>query len=474
MIDLNNKDTKEYFNRLIDIEISNINASLNKQKELNVKLFVCLDKISSKISSDSHFSVLSGASSELSSISTILNKISFNFSAFAKLLDALGNIKNEISIADKKTINDIEQYNKLSSETIKKVSINVMRIEEFLAENNPAYQFGIDINNINGISQNIPSVAPTTAMKPIEHVAPVMPIVSVAPIANKHVLESETLEAPIQSIPVSDPVVNEQTATKPIDGAEILQQVDELPLDIFKYLRPENKPSSVANMTENTFFQEPVTNNEESPKTNELSEKVSAFFSNNSPDSVEETRKAPREEVPSKEQSEYKEDANIPSELVEKTLIISESDGEVVLPYTIKELEEILEENSSKYNSLEDIIDKFYTRPLKYYRHSATARFKEAYKLVRKKEGGSISEAIDLGMELFSNYSLHPAIISACKDMNELDIYLSCLEYNELDDFNFFKIIFNVTPSTKKFSNRNDNSKRSKKKDNISGKRHVA
>ena len=50
MIDLNNKDTKDYFNRLINVEIANINMSLNKQKELNIKLLVCLDNSSGKLS----------------------------------------------------------------------------------------------------------------------------------------------------------------------------------------------------------------------------------------------------------------------------------------------------------------------------------------------------------------------------------------------------------------------------------------
>ena len=57
---------------------------------------------------------------------------------------------------------------------------------------------------------------------------------------------------------------------------------------------------------------------------------------------------------------------------------------------------------------------------------------------------------MDLALELFSNYNLHPAVISACKTVNELDVYLSCLEYNELDDFHFFKTIFKISPTISK------------------------
>ena len=136
--------------------------------------------------------------------------------------------------------------------------------------------------------------------------------------------------------------------------------------------------------------------------------------------------------------------------LTENTLIISETDEKVILPYTINELKEILKDNSNKYSSLKQIVDDLYTKPIKYYRNFSSSRFREAYKLIKQKESGSVLQALDLAIELFSNYNLHPAIITACKNLNELDIYLSCLEYNELDDFRLFKINFIVPPTTLK------------------------
>lgn len=85
MIDLNNKDTKDYFNKLIDSEISNINMSLNKQKELNIKLLNSVPIFSS----NENTSTLSDASSKLTEVSTLLNKVGTNFSSFAKLLSLL-------------------------------------------------------------------------------------------------------------------------------------------------------------------------------------------------------------------------------------------------------------------------------------------------------------------------------------------------------------------------------------------------
>lgn len=138
--------------------------------------------------------------------------------------------------------------------------------------------------------------------------------------------------------------------------------------------------------------------------------------------------------------------------LVENTLIISETNKTVTLPYKISELKNLLRNNSEKYNSLSDIILDKYTIPISEYKFSALSRFKEAYRLVINKEHGSKKQALNLAFELFSNYNLHPAIITACKNLNELDIYLSCLEFNELEDFRFFKIVYDVLPVVSKKS----------------------
>ena len=182
--------------------------------------------------------VLSSVSTDLDSISTILNKLSSNFSSFGKLLNMLEDIKKSISIADNKTINDIEEYNKLSSDIMKKVSINVMRIEEFLVQNNQVYHFGININMENMALPEVPTPismpAPAPVMAPSPPPAPTIqaiempaPTVPVAPVT------------PIMSQPTAEPI-----ASAPIEADDLLQEVNDIPLDIFKYLRPENRPGA--------------------------------------------------------------------------------------------------------------------------------------------------------------------------------------------------------------------------------------
>lgn len=128
------------------------------------------------------------------------------------------------------------------------------------------------------------------------------------------------------------------------------------------------------------------------------------------------------------------------------TLIISDSSQKVILPYTIEDLEKKFKKNK-KYKSLRDVIVNEYTLPLETFKNPVKSRFKEAFQLIKKKEHGSLTEAIGLGFELMFQSDLNPAVIAACRDLDELDIYLDCLDDNELDKFSCFKIEYNVKPT---------------------------
>lgn len=65
-------------------------------------------------------------------------------------------------------------------------------------------------------------------------------------------------------------------------------------------------------------------------------------------------------------------------------LLISETQGKVVLPYKIEDVEKILDKNKS-YSNIQDVIDGEYTFPIDKYKNSSKSRFKEAYNLMRKK-----------------------------------------------------------------------------------------
>ncbi len=127
------------------------------------------------------------------------------------------------------------------------------------------------------------------------------------------------------------------------------------------------------------------------------------------------------------------------------TLLISETQSKVVLPYKINDIEKILEKNK-KYSTIQDVIDGEYTFPIDKYKNSSKSRFKEAYNLMRKKEKASVFDSLSLATEVIFNSSLNPAVITACNNLDQLDVYLDCLSSNELDKFNYFKIKYEIMP----------------------------
>lgn len=128
------------------------------------------------------------------------------------------------------------------------------------------------------------------------------------------------------------------------------------------------------------------------------------------------------------------------------TLLISETLGMVMLPYTAKEVYEILEDKNSKYNTIEDVIADKFTRPLSDYKFQFWARYNETIKLLTERENYKLTESITLAVEMMGKRYLHPAIITACRTLDELDVYLDCLDKNELDDFKIFNIKYELHP----------------------------
>ncbi len=131
------------------------------------------------------------------------------------------------------------------------------------------------------------------------------------------------------------------------------------------------------------------------------------------------------------------------------SLIISERDGLVYLPFRVEDLKIEYLSKSSKYSGIIDLINNEYIYPISKYKNSVTSRFREAYGLMVNKEKESKITALELGLELAFNYSLHPAVISACRNINELDDYLDALEKKDLSLFKGFNVEFESLPKSK-------------------------
>ena len=120
------------------------------------------------------------------------------------------------------------------------------------------------------------------------------------------------------------------------------------------------------------------------------------------------------------------------------------------MPYNLEGIKLYYQNNLNKYSSIEQVVKENYTYPVSHFKPFAVSRFREAYKLIKKRENGSRLNALSLAFEMLVNYNVHPAIIASCKNVDELDIYLSCLDDNQLDEFNKFKIRYEIPPATVK------------------------
>ena len=127
-------------------------------------------------------------------------------------------------------------------------------------------------------------------------------------------------------------------------------------------------------------------------------------------------------------------------------LIISEKDQKAYLPFFYSEVKKIYKTSGNQYLTIQNVVDDLYVLPLTQFKNSSMSRFRETFHLVHKKEKGSVSKALDLALELMFKHNLNPIVIAACRNLNELNIYLDCLENNELHDFSCFEIKFEVMP----------------------------
>lgn len=128
-------------------------------------------------------------------------------------------------------------------------------------------------------------------------------------------------------------------------------------------------------------------------------------------------------------------------------LKVSEKKRKVYLPYTKQEVLDLLENYPNEYRNARDVIEQEFIADISIYnKHPVLARFREAYSLSRNKEMKSAIDSLKFAMDMMFRSDLNPTIIAAVKSQKQLEEYVKCLENNKLDDFKYFKIIFEVNP----------------------------
>lgn len=129
-----------------------------------------------------------------------------------------------------------------------------------------------------------------------------------------------------------------------------------------------------------------------------------------------------------------------------RTLIISERENKVYLPYTTDELEMYLKYYPESYSNLEEVVRKEFILPVTTFsNHPYKSRFIETYNLMRNREEKNIIISFIYAIILFGMKKLNPAIIAACKTKLELERYIDCLKDNNLENFKIFNTVYKST-----------------------------
>lgn len=134
-----------------------------------------------------------------------------------------------------------------------------------------------------------------------------------------------------------------------------------------------------------------------------------------------------------------------------KTLLISERLGKIYLPYRKNELSYYTEKYPDKYNSLQDVVNQKYTLPFTFFKKtSSKTRFSETYDLLKNRDGQNFIKSVSYAFKITGKRNLNPTIIASCKNKFELDSYIYYLDSNNLNNFRFFDIIYEVNPLNNK------------------------
>lgn len=128
-------------------------------------------------------------------------------------------------------------------------------------------------------------------------------------------------------------------------------------------------------------------------------------------------------------------------------LIISEIENKVYLPYRIDELKEYIINDKEKYIDLQDVIKKEFIKEYKiFFDTPSKARFFETYKLIKNKEKRNFIVAFFYAIKMMFYKDINAAIIASCKNQLQLNNYLYFLKSKNVDNFEYFKIIYDVSP----------------------------
>ena len=153
--------------------------------------------------------------------------------------------------------------------------------------------------------------------------------------------------------------------------------------------------------------------------------------------------KQEKEEIDTDSKVEF---SNLTLENLQDNPVLRIYADKVKLPYTKKEIEDLMKAYPDYYKTVQDVITKEFVVHMSTYKYPILARFKEAYYLCRHKEMKSILDSFNYAKSIMFRSDINPYIVAAVKSQRQLEDYITCIDENKLDEYPHFKIIFEVTP----------------------------
>lgn len=485
--------TNDEKNLILENENKYLNNCIATFKAQKSTLLLCMNQITLTVDKITSVGDSDLVDKTLADLKDVLEKMHFNEDNYSKLRSIL----RKIYINDSKTYQYIDEYNTLLTSLQDQLNENSLKFESFIKDTlwNSEFVFNNQSIQIENQTDKEPEVIAS-----IEEPIPEQPIIPEKPkkVKTKTKSKNKVKKASkknkkiddvlsIEHIPIIDITENidetyikntseEKIETEKIPDIESEPETQNDDLDDQK--TTVSPDTEIDNEQENENNSDDGIENNSSSDTNDKTEDEiendDVSETNNvieevvEDDDVSETNNIAEEELENddveiseedfdetqtdNETEENEANSDLTEEILDteltdnNCLLISEKENKVFLPYKLVDLQTQLLSKNNQYKNIQELIEKEYILPLEQFKSPTLSRFREAYHLMKNKENSSFLEAISLALELSFNSVLNPAVIAACKNQDELDIYLDCLYENELDKFNIFEIKYDIAP----------------------------
>ena len=407
---------------IVNNQLSVLNNTLASQRQTKKTLLSYLEKFSDAMYENFNSDNTDSLLSLINEAHSIFECIKSNISKTIELKKFLENIYNSVflnTIDSEKFNND---FNNLL-ENISKTNSNYLNFmnnyENFIK---PPF-----INEVTSIMKDTDT----------EHI---QETIQEELVSNETTIEKNITEDIINKEPIIENTIIDKTIiTEPtaVETTIKLEESDEESL--FDKINPTDiEETSTESIVEKEIIQESVAQSVAKEIINDLTVNITTTIEEN-----KEQEKNIKKDFTIIEDSENEQTEEfIPTiDLQEKVLLIKKDLGIAVLPYSISDLDELFLDDPEKYSSIQDIIDKEYTVNLKDFENSSITRYKEAFKLAKEKSDYTFSQAVNFAKKLLVENEVTALIIASCKNVEELEQYIECLNSNKLKEFHHFKII---------------------------------